>query len=419
MSQHLAFLFAAGATAFAAVPPSVPFTLVQITGTQNDQSSSTTGTYRAYQASPADGFRLLCQEPCSLDPSLIYAKYAGMKIARQSLLALVGGVDHTPKGAPFDYHVQGDSFCGAYQPGYTGDAGFYATGGSFGCFWDVEKQNPTYPFTVENAQRIESQLLFVHEYGHTLFYDRHHASYEDAVKAFSIYVCGIDATPPGQADFCDPGIGIYMPLFHDLCQRNGFQPADFAPAMRELDRIFQAGMGTMYAGSGGKPVTSIRVFRRLLDSLLGSDTRGAFLAAGYTPFQAGGDAVAPAAGGTVSIAGGAVTLSVPAGALAANTTLLVENAYGSPNIANLSFQQMFRLLPDGITFSKPVRVTVSYHPSALEPAGANETHLRLWTIHGSYPSGPWVIVPNQQVDAKAHTISGDITATGQFGFFIQ
>ena len=409
-------LGAAAVVAFAQSPPAVPYTLVQIAA----PGSSSTATYRAYQASPADGVRIVCQEPCSVAANLISAKYAGMKLARAKLLELTGGVDHVPEGAPFDYHLQGDSVCGAYHTGLTGDAGFYPQGGSYGCFWDVEKTNVIYPFTVENAQRIEAQLLFVHEYGHTLFYDRHNFSYEDAVKAFSIYVSGINAVPPGQADFCDPSLAPYLPLFHELCLRNGFRPADFAPAMRELDRVFQAGLGTGFAGSAGKPVTTVRVFKRLLDSLLGSDTQDAFLAVAFTPEDIGGEVVLPAAGGRVSFVGGAVVLDLPPGALAQDTPLVLDSAWGASNIANLSFSQIFRLLPNTVAFSKPVRLTVRYNPASLEPPGASETRLKLWKLNGVYPNATgWSAVSGQQLDTTAHTISGDITAAGQYGYFIQ
>ena len=401
-------------------PPTVPYTTVQISGTQNNQSAGATYSYRAYQASAGDEFRIVCQEPCSLDPNLIYAKYAGMKAARLKLLQLVAGVDHVPEGGPFDYHIQGDSFCGPYTSGETGDAGFYQHGGSFGCFWDVEKPNQTYPLTVANAQLVEAQLLFVHEYGHTLFYGRHYASYEDAVKAFSMYVSGIGAVPPGKLDFCDPFAGAYIPLVHELCLRHGFHPEDFGPAMRELDRTFQAGIGDFFAGSGGKPETSIHVFKRILDSLLGADTRDAFAAAGYPPYQIGDDAVLPAAGGSVSLAAGAVVLSVPAGAVAVNTAVMLDNTYSSPNVNNLSFQQIFRLEPPAITFSKPVQMTVHYDPASLTPAGANESALRLWRMAGTYSgTSSWVSVAGQHVDPVAHTVSAPITATGQYGYFIQ
>ena len=199
-------------TGLLAQAPTVPFTLIQISGSQTNQNGSAV-TYRAYQFSPDDGFRIVCPDPCPLDPNLINTKYAGMLVARQKLLQLTGGVDHVPEGAPFDYHIMGDSFCGPYTTGLTGDAGFYVKGGSFGCFWDVEKNSDGAPFNLQNAGNLDRQLLFVHEYGHTIFYQRHFSSYEDAVKAFSIYVAGIQLdshtfVASGTADFCDPDVGL-------------------------------------------------------------------------------------------------------------------------------------------------------------------------------------------------------------------
>src|SRR6185369_17171441 len=115
-----------GATA---APPAVPYTLIQLQGKQGGPFTGAPVTYRAYQA-PGDTFRIVCQEPCAIAEDLIFAAYAGFKPAKEQLVALAG-IDSLPGLQPFDIHLNGDSWCGPYHTGLTGDAGSIVLNGQY------------------------------------------------------------------------------------------------------------------------------------------------------------------------------------------------------------------------------------------------------------------------------------------------
>ena len=77
-----------------------------------------------------------------------------------------------------------------------------------------------------------------------------------------------------------------------------------------------------------------------------------------------GTRIAAAAGGKVSDSAGKVTLSIPAGALAADTEITV--AVIAPS--NGSVSDVYELGPDGLQFAKPVAIEIK-GDKALAPAG--------------------------------------------------
>ena len=73
--------------------------------------------YQAYQI-PGDPFRIVCQEPCTLDPQYIFAEYAGFRLARVKLIQLTG-VDTLAELQPVDMHLAfDDSICSAHPYGH-------------------------------------------------------------------------------------------------------------------------------------------------------------------------------------------------------------------------------------------------------------------------------------------------------------
>lgn len=100
-------------------------------------------------------------------------------------------------------------------------------------------------------------------------------------------------------------------------------------------------------------------------------------------------------GGSVTSADGRLTLDIPAGALAAATSIGVQPITNtSPNGIGLAY----RLEPEGTTFAVPV--TLTFHLSTAEALGIASTF-----VVTQYPDGLWYSLPNQQRDANAQTVS--------------
>lgn len=117
-----------------------------------------------------------------------------------------------------------------------------------------------------------------------------------------------------------------------------------------------------------------------------------------------------AAGGTITALNGVVKLTVPSGAVAANTMITVETAVGVPANARLVPQTAVELGPSGLTFSAPVKLDLSYQVSGL-PAGPPE---RLLAIH-RVVTGAWQAVAGATVDQAAKTVSANLTSFSTYG----
>ena len=77
--------------------------------------------------------------------------------------------------------------------------------------------------------------------------------------------------------------------------------------------------------------------------------------------------ITAAAGGTVTLEG--TTLSVPPGALAANTQITITSTTSAPPATFTSWSSpVFKFEPDGLTFSAPVSVTMTFTGSPVMPA---------------------------------------------------
>jgi hypothetical protein len=265
----------------------VPWTTVQIRGSAAAPGGAPVN-YRAYSL-PGDPFRILLQEPVSVDEALVFAKYAGFNAARESLLA-VTGLDVLPELQPIDLFINATTWTGPYQPGVTtGFAGAYAWNSGlktgYIALFDVEKENPVLTFTPENARRIEQQLLAIHEYTHELFYRRSFVSYEDFSKALSFHVCGywdgLGTAPenfPVVTDPADPRLDSlnHGRLIFELAKHHGATWPLLRRSLDALARKFTAGGGE----AEGQRV-SANQYRWILNGLLASETKPAFLAAGF------------------------------------------------------------------------------------------------------------------------------------------
>lgn len=417
----VAALFASaicGSAAFSATYPPVSSSVVTIKG---DWFGHTTPSaqYRAYQ-NPGDTFRIICPEPCAVDPNVIAGFHFGFSQAQQ-LTVQFFGLDILPSLKPMDLHIANDTWCGSYQPGFTGDSSVYpAYSGlttAYGCFWYANRPDFFEPFTADNVASVSYHLLTVHEYSHPVFFGRHYFSYEDVVKAASFDVSGIGGaapiTDPCAAHLYDVSQGR---LIWSLCHLNGFSYADFPPAMQQLDALFQSGHGAI--DQGVPNTTSVYQFRKILNGVLGGDTRDAFLSSLIAPGEVEDDATLPGGGGVAWFLGGWISLDLPPQAVVGSPAVHVAALYSLPvgaTFANLDFNTIYSFTP-APGFSKPATLRIKYDPSLLNygfvPAIREET-LKLYRLVGN----SWQAVAGSRVDTINSEVVAPVTSLGTFGVF--
>lgn len=126
-------------------------------------------------------------------------------------------------------------------------------------------------------------------------------------------------------------------------------------------------------------------------------TSGALATATGAAIGSPASAIIGVGGGSLSAPDGKLTLTVPAGALAANTTISIQpisnNAHGKIGTA-------YRLTPDGQTFSQPVTLTFSYADSDLEGSAPEFLGAAFQT-----PAGFWKWLGTATVNTAAKTVS--------------
>ncbi|NOT07916.1 MAG: Ig-like domain-containing protein, partial [Gemmatimonadales bacterium] len=119
------------------------------------------------------------------------------------------------------------------------------------------------------------------------------------------------------------------------------------------------------------------------------------------------------AGGTVEAAGGAVKITVPAGAVGAPIVIsATPNAAAPTGLPALTYGVVgthYALGPAGTTFAAPVTVTLKYDPAKL-PAWAIPGDLAIYHFTG----GAWVKLPGLVVDPVANTITAQTTSFSPF-----
>lgn len=253
----------------------VPMIVVQMDGV----------SYQVYQM-PGDPFRFLCQEPCKGDPNIVHAQYAGFRSARERLIQLMG-VDTLPELQPVDIHLSDDVRCGTLaEAGALSFANRIPNANAYVCTFIFEYAQASY--TPEDATRLDQQLIFIHEYLHTVFFGRVPGAVEamhDLVTPLAEYVAydmktdeELCAYFPGR----NPG-DFNGSLLKNLCAQNGFRVAHVASLMTELDRLIQSGAGQLQEEGYQHPVPSMLQFRDILNRVLGSDTTQAFADACWPP----------------------------------------------------------------------------------------------------------------------------------------
>ena len=116
------------------------------------------------------------------------------------------------------------------------------------------------------------------------------------------------------------------------------------------------------------------------------------------------------AGGTFLFHGGKVKLEVPPGALAKDTSIkaLIPKSY--PLASRLVSGTVYDLLPDGTTFNKPVKLSISYAQGDVPPTTA-EMDLRIHKV----VSGAWALVPGGGLDTAANVAWTQINGFSKYG----
>jgi hypothetical protein len=116
------------------------------------------------------------------------------------------------------------------------------------------------------------------------------------------------------------------------------------------------------------------------------------------------------AGGTVTSADGRVTLVIPAGALAAPTTISIEPAGGTPAAPRGVANAQYAVSPAGTVLAQPAMLKMAYDATAV-PNTTSQEALRLHTV----AQGQWARVGGSTVDSVAHVVRGTINSLGTYG----
>lgn len=202
------------------------------------------------------------------------AKSRGIEAAMRGLIDFCGA-DALPEICPITFHLDGDGYCGPYVAGTsTGAFGLDADGLGHVCLWDVEKENRSIPFTLENAETIQDQGLAVHEAMHGWFRGRQR-SYR-VQEPFCKLVSFVVSELPGGPEYCDwfanTPDGHPDMLMKHLCEIG----MTTHRASQTLQRLAAA------AAESGGPLSDAD-FAGIVSAVLGVDAVPAFEAAGILP----------------------------------------------------------------------------------------------------------------------------------------
>ena len=119
------------------------------------------------------------------------------------------------------------------------------------------------------------------------------------------------------------------------------------------------------------------------------------------PNGAAASATIGAAGGSLTSLDGSLSLTIPPGALGADTNIQIQPI---TNLAHGGLAQAFRLAPNGQTFAQPVTLTFTYADQDIADAAPEVLGVAFQT-----PEGYWQLANNISVDKNAKTVSATTT----------
>ena len=125
-----------------------------------------------------------------------------------------------------------------------------------------------------------------------------------------------------------------------------------------------------------------------------------------------GDGVSrsPAYGGTVTGLNGNVTLVIPPGALAQNTTIAIGPVQRLPDEPRLVTGTAAEIGPTGTSFAVPATLTIKYAPANI-PSGSQPDSLALYTV----VNGALTPVAGSTVDTGAKTVQAPLSHLSPYG----
>ena len=127
------------------------------------------------------------------------------------------------------------------------------------------------------------------------------------------------------------------------------------------------------------------------------------------PDAAAATVIGPA-GGTFSFFGGKLKLEVPPGALTKDTSIRAQIPKSYPKATELVPGTVYDLLPDGTSFKKAVKLSISYDQGDV-PKGSAEAGLRLHKVI----SGSWALLPGGGADTKNRVAWTKINGFSKYG----
>lgn len=124
--------------------------------------------------------------------------------------------------------------------------------------------------------------------------------------------------------------------------------------------------------------------------------------------------VVTSAGASFSVFDGAVSVTVPAGAVTSPRNISVRAATNPPPARRFVQGSGYEFGPDAENFQQAVTITIKYDPAAVS-ADSPESGLQLYEA----VQNSWQLVPGSTVDLAARTVSGNVTHMSTYGVLMQ
>ncbi|QMW05004.1 hypothetical protein [Spirosoma foliorum] len=117
-------------------------------------------------------------------------------------------------------------------------------------------------------------------------------------------------------------------------------------------------------------------------------------------------------GGTLASADGTLSMTIPAGAVSKATTFTMQPV--TPTLPGLINGQSFRLLPEGQTFDKPIKLQYKYNVDSLDGTSAQALFM---AYQGS--DGYWKALLNTELDETTQTLTVSTKHFSDWGAFAE
>ncbi|GAB4182520.1 MAG: hypothetical protein Tsb002_03970 [Wenzhouxiangellaceae bacterium] len=358
-------------------------------------SNQTVGkhTYRVVSV-PGAPFRVICEQPCDIPDEVLLAEFEYFGQAHDTLFDFAG-FDVLPQNQPVDFFVHAPGYCaplgnfGGYS--HHGSPLSPAGQGSTVCNyrWHHALNQPNQQPLDFFIERLDKQVINIHEYLHILYFDRFVFNDEDSIQGLSWFLN--EATFPGflpiRAEACggywgpfQPPVNLYY-WFSDLCQNGGFDFSLFSDMLREME--WQRLYAPLY-GSYAADAMTIRESREIMESFVNRPLSQMLMRTGYSGPAVGGRLLLPTSADIVATESRFIELALPDQAVSTDTPILLEEVRAL-NVTNHqgiqvppNFRYAFELVPDdylignpyqGVIFQQPVEMRIRIDPKDFTDLG--------------------------------------------------